>query len=111
MCHIACEVSHLWSHESISNVCQMCQQVNKKTARLILLALVVSLAANLQAKLNHQHPIKFLLHHGTKCSFYFLDEGGEVGEEGRAIPFSSTYFLELEYVSLLNSSSFSSLVK
>ena len=43
--------------------------------------------------------------------FYFLDEGGKVAEEGRVITFSSMYFLELEYVSLLNSSSFPSLVK
>lgn len=41
------------------------------------------------------------------AQFYFLDEG----EEGRAITFSSMYLLELEYVSLLNSSSFLILVK
>lgn len=34
--------------------------------------------------------------------FYFLDEEGEMGKVGRAITFSSMYFLELEYVSLLN---------
>lgn len=48
--------------------------VNKLTKRQrgwFFLALVISLAANLQAKLNHQHPIKFLLHRGTKCSFLF----------------------------------------
>lgn len=42
--------------------------------------------------------------------FYFLDEG-EVGEERTAITFSPMFFLELEYVSPLNSSSFPSLVK
>lgn len=48
--------------------------VNKLTKRQrgwFFSALVISLAANLQAKLNHQHPIKFLLHRGTKCSFLF----------------------------------------
>lgn len=38
--------------------------------------------------------------------FYFPDEEGEMGKIGRAITFSSMYFLELEYVSLFNSSSF-----
>lgn len=42
--------------------------------------------------------------------FYFLDEG-EVGEEGATITFSSMSFLELEYVSPLNSSSFPNLAK
>lgn len=41
------------------------------------------------------------------AQFYFLDEE----EEGRAITFSSMYLLELEHVSLLNSSGFSNLVK
>lgn len=44
------------------------------------------------------------------AGFYFLDQG-EVEEEGKDITFSSMYSLELEYVSLLNSSSFPSLVK
>ena len=43
--------------------------------------------------------------------FFFFDEGEDVVEEGRAMAFSSNYFLESEYVSLLNSSSFPSLVK
>lgn len=43
--------------------------------------------------------------------FYFPDEGGEMGKDVRAISFSSIYFFELEYVSLLNSSGFPSLVK
>lgn len=41
----------------------------------------------------------------------FFDEGEDVVEKGRAFTFSSNYFLESEYVSLLNSSSFPSLVK
>jgi hypothetical protein len=51
----------------------------KKKAKLVLLALTVFPAANLQAKLNHHHPIKFLLLRGTNAHFYFFDGRREAG--------------------------------
>lgn len=89
------EDSHLPHHKSVSSLCQICQQLNKKKAKLVLLAPIVSVAANLQAKLNHHRPIKFLLLHGTNARFYFLDDGRQVGGGG-VIIVSSMYFLDLE---------------